>query len=158
MPQSRRLAIIGLAALATGTLAPWPARSQPTYPNQSIRFIVPAGAGGLPDTIARILGRRLQERVGQSVVVENKPGGNGSVGADASPSGKWTLVLRNNGGAAGYLGSGAFSTDEIFPSVCVTGFNSSPTNVWTITGGQGSGATITMGIEYRVILLSTGGN
>jgi len=83
MSQSRRLALIGLTALAAATLAPWPAQSQATYPNQSIRFIVPAGAGGLPDTIARILGRRLQDRVGQSVVVENKPGGNGSVSVAA---------------------------------------------------------------------------
>jgi len=83
MSQSRRLALIGLTALAAATLAPWPAQSQATYPNQSIRFIVPAGAGGLPDTIARILGRRLQERVGQAVVVENKPGGNGSVSVAA---------------------------------------------------------------------------
>jgi tripartite-type tricarboxylate transporter receptor subunit TctC len=82
MSHSRRLTLIGLAALATA-LAPWPAQAQANYPNQSIRFIIPAGAGGLPDTIARILGKRLQERIGQSVVVENKPGGNGSVSVAA---------------------------------------------------------------------------
>jgi tripartite-type tricarboxylate transporter receptor subunit TctC len=64
-------------------LTPWQARSQAPYPSQTIRFIVPAGAGGLPDTIARIIGRRLQERVGQSVVIENKPGGNGSISVAA---------------------------------------------------------------------------
>ena len=57
---------------------PAPALSQATYPSQGINFIIPAGAGGLPDTVARIIGRRLQEKVGQSVVIENKPGGNGA--------------------------------------------------------------------------------
>jgi tripartite-type tricarboxylate transporter receptor subunit TctC len=75
--------LIGMAALAAGMLASAPAHSQATYPSQTIRFIVPAGAGGLPDTIARLVGKRLQDKVGQSVVVENKPGGNGSVSVAA---------------------------------------------------------------------------
>jgi tripartite-type tricarboxylate transporter receptor subunit TctC len=81
--QSRRTALIALAAITVCLLTPWQARSQAPYPSQTIRFIVPAGAGGLPDTIARIIGRRLQERVGQSVVIENKPGGNGSISVAA---------------------------------------------------------------------------
>ena len=60
-----------------------PAQGQAQYPSQTIRFIIPAGAGGLPDTVARILGRRLQEKVGQSVVVENRRGGNGAVSVAA---------------------------------------------------------------------------
>jgi tripartite-type tricarboxylate transporter receptor subunit TctC len=87
MPHSRRFVLAALAALAAGSLASWPAQvqaqGQAQYPSQTIRFIVPAGAGGLPDTIARILGRRLQEKVGQSVVVENRPGGNGAVSVAA---------------------------------------------------------------------------
>jgi tripartite-type tricarboxylate transporter receptor subunit TctC len=82
-PQARRIALVVCAALCVCFLAPWPARSQAPYPSQTIRFIVPAGAGGLPDTVARIVARRLQERVGQSVVVENRPGGNGSVSVAA---------------------------------------------------------------------------
>ena len=50
------------------------------YPNQPIRIIVPNPAGGLPDTLSRIIGRRLQERVRQSVVVENRPGANAGIG------------------------------------------------------------------------------
>jgi tripartite-type tricarboxylate transporter receptor subunit TctC len=79
----RRTVLTGLAATAIGALALGPAQSQAPYPSQSIRFIIPAGAGGLPDTVARIIARRLQERVGQAVVIENKPGGNGSVSVAA---------------------------------------------------------------------------
>ena len=81
--RNRRAVLKGLAATAAGTLSIGPAWSQAAYPSQGIKFIIPAGAGGLPDTVARILGRRLQEKVGQSVVVENKPGGNGAVSVSA---------------------------------------------------------------------------
>ena len=81
--RNRRAVLQGLAATAIGTASIGPALSQAAYPSQSIKFIIPAGAGGLPDTVSRILGRRLQERIGQSVVTENKPGGNGSVSVAA---------------------------------------------------------------------------
>ena len=87
MSHSRRTALATVAALAVCALAPWhaqgPALGQAQYPSQTIRFIIPAGAGGLPDTVARIVGKRLQERVGQSVVVENRAGGNGAVSVGA---------------------------------------------------------------------------
>src|SRR5580704_11061683 len=54
------------------------AHAQAPYPNRGIRFIVPYAAGGLPDTVARIVAQQLQERIGQSVVVENRPGGGSS--------------------------------------------------------------------------------
>jgi tripartite-type tricarboxylate transporter receptor subunit TctC len=75
----RHIAIATFASCALHAAAVGPAESQAQYPNQTIRFIVPAGAGGLPDTVARIIARRLQEQVGQSVVVENRPGGNGAI-------------------------------------------------------------------------------
>ena len=53
------------------------------YPSQPIRIIVPNPAGGLPDTLSRIVGRRLQERVGQPVVIENRPGANAGIGTAA---------------------------------------------------------------------------
>ena len=66
-------------------VAPWlalgPAFAQAQYPSQGIRIVVPYAPGGVPDTVARFLGLRLQDRVGQSVVVENRAGGNGSVAA-----------------------------------------------------------------------------
>ena len=65
---------------------PWatlPARSQSRkYPEKPIRFIVPFAAGGGGDTMARFLSQRLFERVGQTVVVENKVGAGGILGSD----------------------------------------------------------------------------
>jgi tripartite-type tricarboxylate transporter receptor subunit TctC len=66
-------------ALAVSAVFSLSASAQVPYPNQSIRFIVPYAPGGLPDTVARIVGQDLQERIGQSsVVIENRAGG-GSV-------------------------------------------------------------------------------
>lgn len=53
------------------------------YPSKPIKFIVPYAAGGLPDSVARVVAQRLTERLGQSVVVDNKPGGNGVVAYQA---------------------------------------------------------------------------
>lgn len=86
------------AALFTSTLlviTSLPATAQ-SYPDQSVRLIVPFSAGGGTDTFGRILGGALQERLGQSVVVENKPGAGGNIGADlvarSKPDG-YTLLL-----------------------------------------------------------------
>src|SRR5262250_1869600 len=59
----------------------WPAAAQPqNYPNRTITMVVPFAAGGLTDVPARVLAAMLQERIGQTIVVENKPGGSGTVG------------------------------------------------------------------------------
>lgn len=69
-----------LKALAMGLfLAPLAALAQTAYPAKPVKFIVPYAAGGLPDTVARVVAQRLGDRLGQSVVVDNKPGGNGVV-------------------------------------------------------------------------------
>ncbi|MBC7610320.1 MAG: tripartite tricarboxylate transporter substrate binding protein [Polaromonas sp.] len=70
--------------------------AQQTYPNKPIRFVVPYSAGGLPDTVARIFAQRLTDRLGQSVVVDNKPGANGVVAAQAlasSPKDGYTFLV-----------------------------------------------------------------
>lgn len=76
----RRTVLLGVvASLAAG---PFAAQAQPAgYPNKPIRFVVPYAAGGLPDTVARIIAQRLSDRVGQSVIVDNRPGANGGVAA-----------------------------------------------------------------------------
>src|SRR6266436_9488832 len=59
------------------------AASAQNYPSGPVKLIVPVPAGGVTDVMARIVGQRLQELWGQTVVVENRPGGNSGVGAQA---------------------------------------------------------------------------
>ena len=68
-----------LAVLALSTLAPTHAPAQ-SYPARPITVIVPFAVGGLTDVPVRILAAMLQERIGQNVIVENKPGGSGTLG------------------------------------------------------------------------------
>src|SRR5688500_12007507 len=72
-----------------------------SYPNKPIRIIVPYAAGGASDILARQIGPKLTDAWGQPVVVENKPGANGNVGADfvakSAPDG-YTLLLTDLGG------------------------------------------------------------
>src|ERR1700724_1226055 len=67
-----------------------------TYPPRTIRLIVPYAPGGATDVVGRRVGQRLSEVVGQSVVVENRPGGMENIGVractDAAPDG-YTLCL-----------------------------------------------------------------
>lgn len=57
-----------------------------SYPDRPIKFVVPNPAGGLPDTVARVFAQKLTERLGQSVVVDNRPGANGMIAAQALAS------------------------------------------------------------------------
>jgi tripartite-type tricarboxylate transporter receptor subunit TctC len=66
------------------------------YPNTTVKLIVPVPAGGVTDTMARIVAQRLTEMWGQSVIVDNRPGGNYGVGAQAvgrSPADGYTLLV-----------------------------------------------------------------
>ena len=72
------------------------AAAQDNYPSKPVRMLVPYGPGGATDIIARIVAQRLTESLGQTVVVDNRAGGNGSVGAqavaNAPPDGLTLLV------------------------------------------------------------------
>ena len=84
------------AAALAALIVPFAAQAQAPYPNQSIRFIVPFAPGGLPDTVARITAQHLQDRIGQSVVVENRAGGGASAAATAllgSPADGYTFIV-----------------------------------------------------------------
>jgi tripartite-type tricarboxylate transporter receptor subunit TctC len=78
----RRTLLAAAAALA----APWPLRAQ-SYPTQPVRFIVPFTPGGSNDVLARLIAERIPPRFGQPVVVENRPGATGNIGAEATARG-----------------------------------------------------------------------
>src|SRR3989442_2399561 len=69
-----------------------------SWPTKSIRIIVPYPPGGLSDVFARLIGDKLARRLGQSIVVDNRPGGNTIIGtqatAQSAPDG-YTLLLTN---------------------------------------------------------------
>ncbi|MGO4302714.1 MULTISPECIES: Bug family tripartite tricarboxylate transporter substrate binding protein [unclassified Cupriavidus] len=75
----------GLAALGTlgtsGILAPTSAWANEKWPTRPIRLVVPYPAGGSSDIIARLISKPLGEALGQSIVVDNRPGANGNIGA-----------------------------------------------------------------------------
>ena len=84
----------GFWAALAATLAAWPALSQP-YPQKAIRIIVPVPPGGGNDTLARIVAQKLSESLRQPVVIENRPGGNTTIGTAAlakSPPDGYTLM------------------------------------------------------------------
>src|SRR5947208_290229 len=77
-PMTKSWVVLAVLALCCGVglFAAGSVHAQSSYPSQPVRLMVPYAPGGLPDTVARIAGQRLQDRFGQSVVVENRPGGN----------------------------------------------------------------------------------
>ena len=82
---NRRLLCVAIAAVTTATAAAvWPlqALAQGTYPDKPVRFVVPYPPGGGTDVIARIVQGKLQAQLGQTVVIENRGGGGGSLGTD----------------------------------------------------------------------------
>lgn len=86
---------ISLCAAALLTLSGGAALAQ-TYPSKPIKIIAPFGPGGFTDVVARLLGLKLAEAMGQPVVIENKPGAGSTIGTDyvakAAPDG-YTLVI-----------------------------------------------------------------
>ena len=91
----RRTLTLTAITLLTAALAPLSALAQ-AYPNKPIRLIVPFPAGGATDILARALSQKLGEKIGQTVVVENRPGAGGTIGADAaskSVADGYTLLL-----------------------------------------------------------------
>ncbi len=95
---------IAFALLSVATAAP----AQPVYPLKAIRFVVPFPAGGPLDVVARAIGQELNKSWGQQVIVDNRPGAGGNIGADfvakSVPDG-YTILM------------GAVSTHAINPTL-----------------------------------------
>jgi tripartite-type tricarboxylate transporter receptor subunit TctC len=86
---------IAIAAVAVMAAAPTSLAQTPEYPNRAIKYIVPFPPGGATDTLARELGKKLSDSMGQPVVVENRPGAGGNIGMEAavrSPADGYTIV------------------------------------------------------------------
>ncbi len=104
-PRARRHVLRALSLGATLSIASLalhaPLATAQTYPNQSVRIVVGFAPGGTNDIVARELAAKLQERLKQPFVVENKPGANSAIGNDfvakARPDG-YTLLVASSGG------------------------------------------------------------
>lgn len=100
MSQRRQFLLQSAAWAAAGTLPLGALAQQPAgFPSKPIRIVVPFGAGGVADLTARAVGQALSDRVGQAVVIENKPGA-GGIGAGetvvrSDPDGHTLLLMSN---------------------------------------------------------------
>ena len=90
-------------ALIGATLLPSVARAAP-YPSRPIKIIVPFGPGGSGDITARLIGKQIEERTKQAVVIDNRPGANGIIGTMAvkiaEPDGYTVLLITTSTHAA----------------------------------------------------------
>ena len=107
-------------------MAPLAALGQ-AYPSKAVRVVVPFAAGGLVDTISRAIGNRLGEVIGQPVVIDNRGGGGGTIGADivakAAPDG-YTLALSGgppHGVYALFIKNVPFDTIRDFSPIVIFG-------------------------------------
>lgn len=94
-PALPRIAAALIAVIVLGAMPP--AASAQTYPTKPVKIVVPTGAGGITDIIARIVGQKLTEAWGQQVIIDNRPGAGGIIGSDtvakAAPDGHTLLMV-----------------------------------------------------------------
>lgn len=95
----RRTGLFALCVVALGALAPGLAQAQ-AWPSKGIKVVVPFPAGGATDSSARLVAEHLSRRLGQSVIVENKPGAATVIGVEAvakAPADGYTLLVAGGG-------------------------------------------------------------
>ena len=122
---NKRFFTTALAATLAALTLPTAAQN---YPAKPIKIVVPFPAGGTSDVLARILGQKMTENWGQPVVVENKPGSSGNLGADAvakSAADGYTLVLMDVGNLtiAPSLYKLPFNVEKDFAPVAMVGYS-----------------------------------
>ncbi|CAG2152145.1 Bug family tripartite tricarboxylate transporter substrate binding protein [Cupriavidus numazuensis] len=91
-----RVSSVAAVALAAAAVFSAPAVQAQAYPNKPIRMVVGFPSGGAPDTLARIVSEKISPAWGQPVVVDNKPGAGGNIGAEAvahAPADGYTLAM-----------------------------------------------------------------
>jgi tripartite-type tricarboxylate transporter receptor subunit TctC len=120
---SRRRALGAVAAVATPGLA----RAQARYPDKPIQLLVPFGPGGIADITARAVGEVMSQRLGQPVVVDNRPSAGSIVASQAVASAKpdgHTLLLLSNGNAVsvGLFKKLPYDTQKSFAPISTLGY------------------------------------
>ena len=109
MSRNRFLVALALTALLASVPAPRGGAQAPTpYPNRTVKLVIPFPPGGPLDIVGRAIAQKLADAWGQSVVVDNRPGAGGNIGADIvakSPPDGYTVVM------------GALSTHAVNPSL-----------------------------------------
>lgn len=95
MAQVNRKQFLQLATAAAGVLATPILRAAPRYPDRPVKLIVPFSAGGTTDVVARIVAQAWETELGAAVVIDNKPGAGGNIGAEQvskAPKDGYTLL------------------------------------------------------------------
>ena len=130
-----RRAAIGLIALSISMVASIGSASALDYPTRPVRFVVGYPPGGATDILARLIGQRLSEKLGQQFVIENKPGAGNNIGTEsvvnAEPDG-YTVLLVN---PANFINTSLYANLKFnFPTdiAPVASFNRVP-NVMTVS-------------------------
>src|SRR6185369_6227880 len=123
--RTRRSILFALALAAAAS----PARAQTEYPNKPIRIVVGFAAGGGNDIFARLIGAKLAELIGQTVIIENKPGAGARIGneyAANQPADGYTLLVAASGGmsiaSAIYPKLGYHPTKSFVPLTMIVDF------------------------------------
>ncbi|MGE4240783.1 Bug family tripartite tricarboxylate transporter substrate binding protein [Ramlibacter sp.] len=114
--RNRRALLLAGASTSLAGLVPAAALAQSDYPTKPIRIVVPFPAGGATDIVARLVGEKMSKEFGQAVVVENRGGAGGQVGAEAvqrAANDGYTLLVTNTG----FLQAPLLATKPIYDPV-----------------------------------------